>query len=53
MCDLPEAPPVAGEDIAGAGAEDGEEDGGDGEQQEAADLTAAFELFGGWRHGAR
>jgi hypothetical protein len=42
----------------GAGAEDGEEDGGEGEEEEAADLAAAFGLFrgigGGWEgwHGS-
>jgi hypothetical protein len=30
-----------------AGAEDGEDDCGDGEEEQAADLATAFELFGG------
>jgi hypothetical protein len=29
-----------------AGAEDGEEDGGEGEQEQSAELAAAYELFG-------
>jgi len=29
-----------------AGAEDGEEDGGEGEKEESADLATAFGLFG-------
>ena len=32
--------------LCDAGAEDGEGDGGEGEQQKAADLAAAFELLG-------
>ncbi len=28
------------------GAEDGEEDGGEGEEEQSAELLAAFELFG-------
>jgi hypothetical protein len=32
-----------------AGAKDREDDGGDGEQEEAADLAATFDLFG-WSH---
>jgi hypothetical protein len=30
-----------------AGAQDGEDDGGKSEQEQAADLAAAFEVFGG------
>jgi hypothetical protein len=30
-----------------AGTQDGEDDGGKGEQEQAADLAAAFEVFGG------
>ena len=30
-----------------AGTQNGEDDGGKGEQEQAADLAAAFEVFGG------
>ncbi len=44
--DLPKPPPADGEDAMRAGAQNREDDCGDREQQEPANLAAAFELFG-------
>jgi hypothetical protein len=51
--ELPEVPPVVGEDVVGAGSQDGEDDGGQGEEEEAADLAAAFEVCRGDHADAR
>ena len=42
MAVLPKPPPAYGEDAMHSGAQDGEDDGGDGEQQQAAHLAASF-----------
>ena len=43
---LPKPPPACGEDAMHAGAENGEDNGGEGEQKQAAKLAAAWERFG-------
>ena len=43
---LPKPPPACGEDAMHAGAENGEDNGGEGEQEQAAKLAAAYEVFG-------
>ena len=42
---LPKPPPANGEDAMHTSAEDCEDDGGEGEQKQAAHLAAAFDLF--------
>ena len=42
MRGLPKPPPAVGENTVDAGTQDGEDDGGKGEQEQAADLAAAF-----------